>query len=61
MEVIFREAIDKGISLEDLLKLPIFENVIRMKLLDEKDLSKFKEFEQNLINQVNGLKKVVKV
>jgi V/A-type H+-transporting ATPase subunit A len=59
VETLFREAIDKGISLEDLIKLPIWENIVRMKLLDEKDLAKFQEYEQNLINQVNGLKKTV--
>jgi V/A-type H+-transporting ATPase subunit A len=55
VESLFREAINKGISLEDLIKLPIWENIVRMKLLDEKDLGKFQEYEQNLINQVNKL------
>ncbi|MGA1840592.1 MAG: V-type ATP synthase subunit A [bacterium] len=59
METFFREAIGKGIQLEKLKKLPIWENIARMKLLDEKDLAKFQDYEKDLINQVNGLQKNV--
>ncbi|MGA1864893.1 MAG: V-type ATP synthase subunit A [bacterium] len=61
METIFREAIGKGIQLEKLIKLPIWENIVRMKLLDEKNLEKFHDYEKDLVNQVNGLQKNVQV
>jgi hypothetical protein len=59
VEILFREAVNKGISLEELIKLPIWENIVRMKLLDEKDLAKFQDYEQNVVNQVNGLQKKI--
>ncbi|MGA1790344.1 MAG: V-type ATP synthase subunit A [bacterium] len=57
MEVIFREAIHNGVALQDLVKLPILEDIVRMKLVDEKELKKMQQYEENLINQVNELKK----
>ena len=57
MEVIFREALYNGVALQDLVKLPVLEDIVRMKLVDEKELMKMQQYEEDLINQVNELKK----
>ena len=57
MEVIFREALYNGVALQDLVKLPVLEDIVRMKLVDEKELTKMQQYEEDLINQVNELKK----
>ena len=41
------------------MKIPVLERIIRMKMVDEGELSKFQEYEQDLVNQVNGLAKAV--
>jgi len=59
MEALFRDAVRKGVSLQELVKLPVLERIIRMKMVDEGELSRFQEYEQDLINQVNALAKAV--
>ncbi|MBN2374238.1 V-type ATP synthase subunit A [bacterium] len=59
METLFRDALIAGTSIHELTKLPIFETIARMKLLSEKELEKFREYEKNLSNQVEKLKKAV--
>ncbi|MGA1796993.1 MAG: V-type ATP synthase subunit A, partial [bacterium] len=59
MDALFRDAVRKGVSLQELVKLPILERIVRMKMVDEGELTKFQEYEQDLVNQVNGLAKAV--
>ena len=59
MEIIFREALHQGVALQDLINLQVLEDIVRMKLVDEKELAKMQQYEEKLINQVNELKKAV--
>ena len=51
----FQKALESGATLPDLVQLPIMEKLANMKLTEEKDLSLFNTYEQNLKDEVAGL------
>ncbi len=54
-EALFRNALQSGILVQELVKLPILDTIARVKLIDEKGLEKFIKLEKDLEAQVNSL------
>ena len=49
------EALEKGVDLDDIIALPIQEEIGRMRDVPEDQLDKFDELTQKMINQIEGL------
>ncbi len=48
-------ALDKGVELNDLLKLPVREQIGRSKYIEESNLFRFDEIQRNITKQINAL------
>jgi len=52
---LFRELLDKGIGLKEILSLPIREKLARIKYIPEENLEKFDQLEQELKKEVKNI------